>query len=45
MCRVHEQDAFGMILTEELGYEYLVLPMDFKPERIDEVVTEEDLTV
>jgi predicted phage terminase large subunit-like protein len=33
MQRVHERDVAGLILTEELGYEHLMLPMEFEPER------------
>lgn len=33
MQRVHELDVSGMILAEELGYEHLMLPMEFDPER------------
>lgn len=33
MQRVHERDVSGLILAQELGYEHLVLPMRFEPER------------
>ena len=33
MQRVHEKDVSGLILAEELGYEHLMLPMEFEPER------------
>lgn len=33
MQRVHEDDVSGHILTHELGYEHLMLPMEFEPER------------
>jgi len=33
MQRVHERDVSGMILAEELGYEHLMLPMEFEEER------------
>lgn len=33
MQRVHEQDISGYILEEELGYEHLMIPMEFEPER------------
>jgi predicted phage terminase large subunit-like protein len=33
MQRVHERDVAGLILAEELGYEHLMLPMEFEPER------------
>jgi len=33
MQRVHERDVSGLILAEELGYEHLMLPMEFEPER------------
>jgi hypothetical protein len=45
MCRVHEQDASGVVLIEDLGYEHLMLPMEFEPERTDEIPIEEDLIV
>lgn len=31
--RLHENDVTGHILAKELGYEYLMLPMEFEPER------------
>lgn len=33
MQRVHERDVSGVILSEELGYEHLMLPMEYEPER------------
>lgn len=33
MQRVHEKDVSGLILASELGYEHLMLPMEFEPER------------
>jgi|TARA_R110002072_G_scaffold86176_9_gene194574 predicted phage terminase large subunit-like protein len=33
MQRVHERDISGHILARELGYEQLVLPMEFEPAR------------
>lgn len=33
MQRVHESDVSGEILARELGYEHLMLPMEFEPER------------
>jgi predicted phage terminase large subunit-like protein len=33
MQRLHERDVSGLILTEGLGYEHLMLPMEFEPER------------
>lgn len=33
MQRVHDQDVSGLILAQELGYEHLMLPMEFEPER------------
>ena len=33
MQRVHERDTSGLILAEELGYEHLMLPMEFEPDR------------
>lgn len=33
MQRVHEQDISGHIIAKELGYELLILPMEFEPER------------
>lgn len=33
MQRVHERDASGLILAQELGYEHLELPMEYEPSR------------
>ncbi len=33
MQRLHERDVSGVILSKELGYEHLMLPMEFEPER------------
>ena len=33
MQRLHENDVAGHILSQELGYEHLCLPMRFEPER------------
>lgn len=33
MQRVHERDVSGLIISKELGYEHLILPMEFEPER------------
>ena len=33
MQRVHERDVSGLILAEELGYEHLMLPMEFEANR------------
>lgn len=33
MQRVHALDISGHIISEELGYEHLMLPMEFEPER------------
>lgn len=33
MQRLHEQDVSGVILSLGLGYEHLMLPMEFEPER------------
>lgn len=33
MQRIHESDVAGKILKDELGYEHLMLPMRFEPER------------
>lgn len=33
MQRVHERDVSGLILAEELGYEHLMLPMEYETER------------
>ncbi len=31
--RLHEQDVIGELLASDLGYQYLMLPMEFDPER------------
>lgn len=33
MQRLHERDVSGLILSEDLGYEHLMLPMRYEPER------------
>jgi len=33
MQRLHERDVSGIILSEKLGYEHLMLPMRYEPER------------
>lgn len=33
MQRLHENDVSGHIIESELGYEHLMLPMEFEPER------------
>lgn len=33
MQRLHERDVSGLILSEKLNYEHLMLPMRFEPER------------
>ena len=33
MQRVHERDISGEIIAKELGYEHLMLPMEYEPER------------
>lgn len=33
MQRVHERDVSGLILAEELGYEHLMLPMEYEADR------------
>jgi predicted phage terminase large subunit-like protein len=33
MQRLHEGDVSGVILARDLGYEHLMLPMEFEPER------------
>ncbi|EFL88301.1 phage large subunit terminase [Ahrensia sp. R2A130] len=33
MQRLHENDVSGMILAKDFGYEHLMLPMEFEPER------------
>lgn len=33
MQRLHERDVSGIILAKDLGYEHLMLPMEFEPER------------
>ncbi len=35
MQRLHERDVSGLILTEKLGYEHLMLPMRFEEDRAD----------
>lgn len=35
MQRLHERDVSGLILSEKLGYEHLMLPMRFEPDRAD----------
>ena len=35
MQRLHERDVSGLILAEKLGYEHLMLPMRFEPDRAD----------
>lgn len=35
MQRLHERDVSGLILNEKLGYEHLMLPMRFEPDRAD----------
>lgn len=32
MQRVHERDVSGLVLSEQLGYEHLCLPMEFDPD-------------
>lgn len=34
MQRVHEKDVSGNILARDLGYEHLMLPMEFEPKRV-----------
>lgn len=33
MQRLHERDVSGVILSRRLGYEHLMLPMEYEPER------------
>lgn len=33
MQRLHEDDVSGVILSKDLGYEHLMLPMEFEPQR------------
>jgi hypothetical protein len=33
MQRLHERDLTGELLARELGYEHLMIPMEFEPER------------
>jgi predicted phage terminase large subunit-like protein len=33
MQRVHQDDVSGHIIANDLGYEHLILPMEFEPER------------
>lgn len=33
MQRLHEEDVSGVILANDFGYEHLMLPMEFEPER------------
>lgn len=33
MQRLHEDDVSGVILSKELGYEHLMLPMEYEPQR------------
>jgi predicted phage terminase large subunit-like protein len=33
MQRLHERDVSGVILAKNLGYEHLMLPMEFEPDR------------
>lgn len=33
MQRLHERDVSGVILSKDLGYEHLMLPMEFEPDR------------
>lgn len=33
MQRLHERDVSGFLLSEGLGYEHLLIPMEFEPER------------
>lgn len=33
MQRLHENDVSGLILANDFGYEHLMLPMEFEPER------------
>lgn len=33
MQRLHEEDVSGLIMANDFGYEHLMLPMEFEPER------------
>lgn len=33
MQRLHESDVSGLIMSKDFGYEHLMLPMEFEPER------------
>lgn len=33
MQRLHEDDVSGLILSKDFGYEHLMIPMEFEPER------------
>jgi predicted phage terminase large subunit-like protein len=33
MQRVHDRDCSGLVLSKDLGYEHLMLPMEFEPEK------------
>lgn len=33
MQRLHERDVSGFVLSEELGYEHILIPMEFDPSR------------
>ena len=33
MQRLHERDVSGFVLAEDLGYEHVLIPMEFEPER------------
>lgn len=39
MQRLHERDISGVILSKRLGYEHLMLPMEFEPERRCQTIT------
>lgn len=34
MQRVHERDVSGVIMARNLGYEHLMLPMEYEPDRV-----------
>lgn len=34
MQRLHEDDVSGLILSKDFGYEHLMIPMEFEPERL-----------
>jgi predicted phage terminase large subunit-like protein len=34
MQRLHERDVSGLIMAEELGYEHVMLPMRYEPDRV-----------